>query len=65
MDKKLGLLILLGLAIGASFGVVMGTAIGNIPFGIAFGALGALGGLFLGSSIAAAVLENENAKKRK
>ncbi len=54
MNKKFGLFILLGLAIGASFGVFVGAAIGNIPLGIAFGAVG---GLFLGWFIAAAVLE--------
>jgi len=62
MNKKLGLFILLGLTIGASFGVFMGAAIENTPLGIA---LGAMGGLFIGWFIAAAVLENETSKKRK
>lgn len=65
MNKQFGLFIVVGLAVGASFGVFIGTAIENTPLGIALGAMGALGGLFLGWFLAAAVLENESAKKRK
>lgn len=62
MNKKFGLFILLGLAIGATFGMFIGAAIGNIPLGVAFGAIG---GLFIGWFIFAAVLENEKSKKSK
>ena len=62
MNKKFGLFILFGLAIGASFGVFIGAAIGNTALGIAFGAVG---GLFIGWFVAAAVLENEKSKKSK
>jgi membrane associated rhomboid family serine protease len=62
MNKKFGLFILVGLAIGASLGVFIGAAIGNVPLAIA---VGAIGGLFLGWFVAAAVLEKEKSKKSK
>ena len=62
MDKKFGLFILVGLSIGASFGMFIGAAMENMPLGIAFGALG---GLFISLFIEAAILENEKSKRRK
>lgn len=62
MNKKFGLFILAGLAIGGSFGIFMGAAMENFPLGIAFGAMG---GLFMSLFIDAAVLENEKSKRRK
>lgn len=62
MNKKFGLFILGGLAVGASFGIFIGAAMENIPLGIA---LGAMGGLFISVFIDAAVLENEKSKRRK
>lgn len=62
MNKKFGLFILGGLAVGASFGTFIGAAMENMRLGIAFGAIG---GLFIGWFIAAAVFENENSKKSK
>jgi hypothetical protein len=58
--NKSGIFILLGLCIGATFGVFLGAAIQNMVLGTG---LGALGGVFLGLFTAAAVLENQNAKK--
>ncbi|MEO8356658.1 MAG: hypothetical protein ABI621_12140 [Chloroflexota bacterium] len=65
MTKQFGLFIVVGLAVGASFGVFLGAAIGNTPLGIGMGAMGALGGLFLGWFMAAAVVENQKSKKSK
>lgn len=55
MNKNFGILILLGMAVGAIFGVSLGNAILGV-------ALGALGGVFLGWFVAAAVQENEKNK---
>jgi hypothetical protein len=62
MNKKFGLFIAAGLAIGASLGIFIGAAMNNTTLGIAFGALA---GLFIGWFIAAAVLENEKSKRKK
>lgn len=51
MQKTFGLLILLGLAIGATFGVVLGEVVGNPLLGVG---IGALAGVFLGWFAAAA-----------
>ena len=61
MNKKFGLYIVLGLIIGGNFGIFLGPAMGNTPLAIA---LGALGGLFIGWFIAAAVLENSKGKDK-
>jgi F0F1-type ATP synthase assembly protein I len=53
MRKRIGYFILIGLAIGAVFGVFLGSAIGSNTWGII---LGALAGLFLGWYIGAAVI---------
>ena len=60
MDKKFGLFILFGLLIGGNLGVFLGAAMNNPVLGIG---LGAVGGLFVGWFIAAAVQENKNSKK--
>ena len=62
MNKKFGLFLLGGLAVGANLGIFIGAAMTNIPLGIA---LGAIGGLFIGWFIAAAILENEKPKRKK
>lgn len=62
MDEKFGLFILVGLSIGASFGIFIGAAMENIPLGITFGAMG---GLVISLFIDAATLENEKSKRRK
>jgi len=60
VNKKIGLFILGGLAVGANLGIFVGAALDNMRLGIA---LGAVGGLFIGWFIAAAVLENKKSKK--
>ena len=62
MNRKFGLFILVGLSIGASFGIFIGAAMENIPLGIAFGAMS---GLFISLFIDVAILENEKSKRRK
>jgi ABC-type uncharacterized transport system permease subunit len=59
MNKKFGIFILLGMLIGATFGVFLGAALENPLLGVS---LGALVGVFLGWFIAAAVIENQNKK---
>jgi hypothetical protein len=61
MDEKSGVYIVLGLVIGAVFGVSLGPAIGNTFLAIA---LCAFGGAFVGWFIAAAVLENSKGKNK-
>ena len=60
MDRKFGIYIVLGLVIGAVFGMGVGAASGNIIFGLG---LGALFGVFIGWFVAAA-LENQSKHKR-
>jgi ABC-type uncharacterized transport system permease subunit len=60
MDKKFGYVVLLGLLIGAVFGMGIGSANGNPLLGIG---IGALAGVFLGWFIAAAVLQEEKNKR--
>lgn len=55
MNKKFGLYIIFGLIVGANFGIFFGPAIGNTSLAIA---LGAMGGVFIGWFVSAAVLEN-------
>ena len=62
MNKKYTLYILAGLVFGAIFGGALGPAIKNAP--LATG-LGAIGGVFLGWFIAAAVREMQNKKNKK
>jgi hypothetical protein len=62
MNKKAGLFILFGLAIGASFGVFIGAALENTGLGVA---CGSIGGVFIGWLAAAAVLEHEKSNKSK
>jgi len=57
MDRKFGYLIVLGLLIGAVFGMGVGTANGNTLFGIG---LGTLGGVFMGWFAAATVLDKQD-----
>ena len=45
MNKKFGLYIVLGLIVGANFGIFFGPVVGNTSLAIA---LGALGGVFIG-----------------
>lgn len=54
MNKKFGIFILLGLLIGATFGVLLGSANGNPFAGLA---VGALAGVFIGWY--AAVIEQQ------
>jgi hypothetical protein len=60
MDPKFGRFIVLGLVIGGVLGLLYGPAIGNTALGLG---LGALGGVFIGWFVAAAVLQNQNEKK--
>lgn len=56
MDRRtFGICIFFGLAVGASFGVFIGKAIGNLSLGIV---IGAAAGVFVGWFIAAAILQN-------
>ena len=59
MDKKFGYFIVVGLLIGAMFGMGLGAANGNPLFGIG---LGALGGVFLGWFMATTALERQKNK---
>lgn len=56
MNKKFGVFVFLGLLIGATFGVFFGAALNNPRLGVA---LGAVGGLFIGWYIFAAISENQ------
>jgi len=60
MNKKFGLFILLGLLFGGTFGIFFGAPLENPLLGVEFGALG---GVFIGWFIAAAVIENEKTGK--
>ncbi len=60
MNKKFGLFILLGLLVGSTFGIFFGPVLENPLLGVG---LGALGGVFIGWFIAAAVIENEKTGK--
>ena len=60
MGRKFGYYIALGLLIGVLLGRGVGATSGNIILGIG---LGALGGLFVGWFVAAAVLQNRDDKK--
>jgi ABC-type uncharacterized transport system permease subunit len=62
MDERIGLSIFKELAIGSSFGLLIGAATENIYLGIM---LGALGGLAIGWLITAIVIETEKSKRRK
>jgi hypothetical protein len=55
MDKRFGYLVLLGLVIGALFGLSLAPATGSTLLSIG---LGALGGAFIGWFAAAAVMQN-------
>ncbi|NJO81784.1 MAG: hypothetical protein HC828_02750 [Blastochloris sp.] len=57
MERTFGLYIVLGLVIGAVFGMGLGATTGNVLWGIG---LGALAGVFLGWFVAAAMFENQN-----
>jgi len=59
VNKKSVLFILIGLATGAVFGTSFGPVVSNIVLATA---LGAVGGLFVGWFIAAAVREQEKKK---
>ena len=59
MDKRFGLYIVLGLILGAVFGIFFGPVVGNTAVAMK---LGALGGVFIGWFIAAAVIENSKGK---
>lgn len=61
MNKKFGLYIILGLIVGANFGIFFGPALGNPSLSIA---LGALGGVFIGWFISVAVLEYSKNKDK-
>ena len=61
MIKKYALYILIGMLIGAIFGTAFGPAIGNMKLATA---LGAVGGVFIGWFIAAAMRENEPPGKK-
>jgi hypothetical protein len=61
MNKKIGLYIILGLIVGANFGIFFGPVLGNTSLAIA---LGALGSVFIGWFISAAVLENSKNKDK-
>jgi hypothetical protein len=61
MNREFGLYIILGLIVGANFGIFFGPVLGNTPLAIA---LGALGGVFIGWFIAAAVLESTKGKDK-
>ncbi len=61
MTRKLGYFLLLGVGMGAIFGIFLGAPLENNTLGIA---LGALSGLFIGWFIGAAVLESRNEKQR-
>ena len=56
MDKHFGYIVLLGLVIGALFGLSMAPATGNTLLSIG---LGALGGAFIGWFAAAAVMQKQ------
>jgi hypothetical protein len=60
MERKFGYYIVLGLVIGAIFGMGLGAASENTTWGIA---LGALFGVFIGWFVAAAALQNRNKMK--
>lgn len=60
MEQNFGYFIVLGLMLGIIFGVGFGGSTGNPLLGIG---LGALGGVFLGWFVAAAVLENQDKKQ--
>ena len=60
--KKNGVSVFLGLLIGATFGVLLGSANGNPLAGLG---LGTLAGVFLGWFIAAIDLENKKSNKNK
>lgn len=61
MDKKIGIYVVVGLLIGAVFGLGVGAANGNAITGIG---IGALVGVFLAWFIAAAILEKSNKGKQ-
>ena len=61
MNKKFGLYIVLGLILGAVFGNFFGPIVGNTALAMK---LGALGGVFIGWFIAAAVIENSKGKSK-
>ncbi len=61
MSRKDGYYIVLGLVIGAIFGVLFGSPANNTLFGLG---LGALGGVFLGWFVAAIALQNRKEKKQ-
>ena len=60
MERKFGYYIVLGLLIGAVFGLGLGAANGNTIWGIG---LGALFGVFIGWFVAAAALQSRDKTK--
>ena len=60
MEQKIGYYSFLGLVIGAIFGMGLGTASGNIIWGVG---LGALFGVFIGWFVAVAVFGNRRKKE--
>ena len=61
MDRKFGYYVLLGLLIGAIFGLGIGAANGNTIPGLG---LGALAGVFIGWFIGAAVFQKQSESKK-
>jgi len=59
MERKFGVFILAGLAIGAIFGVALGAGMDKSLMGVA---LGALAGVFLGWFAAAIAMKREETK---
>ena len=61
MNKKYGLYIILGLIVGANFGILFAPVLENKALGIA---LGALGGVFVGWFVAAIIVERSKDKTK-
>jgi ABC-type uncharacterized transport system permease subunit len=61
MDKRFGLYIVLGSILGAAFGIFFGPVVGDPALAMLSGALG---GVFIGWFIAAAVIENSKGKDK-
>ena len=61
MERKFGIYIVLGLAMGVIFGLGVGAANGNTPYGVG---LGALFGTYIGWFVAAVAVERQNKKRQ-